>query len=455
MQTKNQTKTQIKTKLISESTCIVGYGRFGKTLHKLLEGMQNVFVYDIDLEKLRNVNKEAIATRLEEVYACNTVFLALPISKLEETIELHKPYIKDNLLIDVLSVKLHAKGVLNKALANTQARALLTHPMFGPDSSKNGFENLPIVVDKNTAMDEEYAYWIEFFNSKGLNVIEMSAEEHDRMAAGSQGVTHFVGRLLEEYGMKPTPIDTVGAKILLQVKEQTCNDTWELFKDLQTYNPFTEQMRDEIGQAYKKVSTSLLPPKVVRETPIYGIQGGKGSFNEQALGDFVSRHGIEKYEVKYLYTTERVLQELELGKIDFGQFAMHNSIGGVVAESIHASAKHRFNIVEEFEIVISHHIMKRKNVDWKDIKTIMAHPQVFKQCQATLAKDYPQYNLVVGEGDLIDHAKVAQALNLGELDKNIAVMGPRILAELYDLDVVASDLQDNKNNLTSFLLCEM
>ena len=82
----------------------------------------------------------------------------------------------------------------------------------------------------------------------------------------------------------------------------------------------------------------------------------------------------------------------------------------------------------------------------------MAHPQVFAQCKSTLSEKYPNLPQVVGEGDLIDHAKVAEALAKGELPPTVAVMGSAILAELYGLEIVARDLQDAKENYTTFLL---
>lgn len=189
---------------------------------------------------------------------------------------------------------------------------------------------------------------------------------------------------------------------------------------------------------------------------IYGIQGGKGSFNEQAIKSYLSKNPKIDAEIKYLYTTEKVLQEVVAEKVDFGQFAIHNSVGGMVEESIYAMAKYTFNIVEENAIIISHHLMKRKDADIEDIDIVMAHPQVFKQCKTTLQNEkYNKYKLKTGEGDLIDHAMAAKALSEGKLPASIAILGPKILSEMYDFDVIAANLQDNKQNFTSFLLVSM
>ena len=185
----------------------------------------------------------------------------------------------------------------------------------------------------------------------------------------------------------------------------------------------------------------------------YGIQGGLGSFNEQAIQHYLASSPSNNAETKYLYTTERVLDRVVAGEVDYGQFAIHNSVGGIVEESIYAMAKYKFNIVKEYAIIISHHLMKHKDISKGEITAIMAHPQVFKQCKTNLLDEkYKKYELKVGEGDLIDHAMVAKALSEGKLPKTTAVLGPKILSEIYDFDVIATDLQDNKQNYTSFLL---
>lgn len=434
-----------------ETISIVGYGRFGKTLARLLKDNFTIEVYDPSIEVSEEDNIKSIKT-VTDIYKNQTIFYCVPISGFEKVVSDHSKYFVNHLLIDVLSVKLHSKKVFEKYLKETNSRALLTHPMFGPDSSKNGFENLPIVLDKFTATDEEYKKWISVFEVKKLSVIEMSADEHDKLAANSQGVTHFTGRLLDQIGFIPTEIDTAGAKILHQIKEQTCNDTWQLFLDLQRYNPYTEEMRLNYGKAYDDLYNQILPEKTEDGFVTYGIQGGLGSFNEEAINYYIDRENISNPKVKYLYTTERVLQNLHEGKIDYGLFAIVNSIGGIVSESIHAMANYKYRIVAELPISITHHLMKLKSVDKSDLKTVMAHPQVFRQCKNNMESKYPSLEQKVGEGDLIDTAKAASELHEGNLPKTTAILGPKGLADIYDLDIVESELQDDPNNKTTFLL---
>lgn len=105
---------------------------------------------------------------------------------------------------------------------------------------------------------ERFSYWLNYFQSLGLRVLEMTPEEHDRLAARSQGITHFIGRVLTEFGIAPTPIDTEGCRDLQLVVEQTCHDSFELFHDLENYNPYTMEMVDAVLKAVEQVKQSIL-----------------------------------------------------------------------------------------------------------------------------------------------------------------------------------------------------
>ena len=98
------------------------------------------------------------------------------------------------------------------------------------------------IRDEYNRMDEIR----DIFESLSIRVVEMSPDQHDKVAASSQGITHFIGRVLKEAGVRSTEINTLGFNDLLGVIEQTCNDSWDLFRDLQKYNPYTGEMIDRL-----------------------------------------------------------------------------------------------------------------------------------------------------------------------------------------------------------------
>ena len=85
----------------------------------------------------------------------------------------------------------------------------------------------------------------------------MTPAQHDKEAAFTQGITHFIGRVLEELELGASKIGTVGYKSLLEIIEQTCNDPMQLFYDLQRYNPFTHDMHMQLKQSIDNTMHTL------------------------------------------------------------------------------------------------------------------------------------------------------------------------------------------------------
>jgi prephenate dehydrogenase len=443
--------------ILNKKILIIGLGRFGAFLAKMLSKDFEVYAWSRSDNKELAKDVGAKWIDLEEGIAlCDTIFYCVPISKFEEIFVSHLEhyeYSKSKLIIDIQSVKVLPKKILQKYLPK-HCKALLTHPIFGPDSAKeNGLAGLKIMMDQFSSSNEDYLFWKKYFLSKKLEVIEMTSEEHDKQAAMSQGVIFFIGRVLEDFGFSKTKVDTYWATQLHKIVHgAVMNDSWQLFVDLQSKNPYTKKMRADLGRSLDKIYKKLLPKKVSPLGTVFGIQGGKGSFNHQAVLSYIEKNKIDKFIINYLYTSEKVLSELHKGNIDYGLFAIQNSVGGMVEETIEAMARYRFRIVQELNIAISHFLMKRKDTEISSIQKIMTHPQVIKQCKRTLKKKYSNINITSGTGDLIDHAAVAEKLGKGQVDKNIAVIGPEILASIYGLEIIDKNLQDDKENLTSFLL---
>ena len=121
---------------------IVGFGRFGKVLYRLMKDDFAITLYSRNsaaFDGLDTPDTVTTTTTKSDIYKSDVVFFSVPISSFESVIESHKKYFDDQLLVDVLSVKVHPKNVFDKHLAGTNTRALLTHPIFCPDISKGGF----------------------------------------------------------------------------------------------------------------------------------------------------------------------------------------------------------------------------------------------------------------------------------------------------------------------------
>ena len=56
-----------------------------------------------------------------------------------------------------------------------------------------------------------------------------------------------------------------------------------------------------------------------------GIQGGKGSFSEEAAKVFAKNHGIKDFDIVYLISSKVVIGAVESNEVGFGVFAMENA----------------------------------------------------------------------------------------------------------------------------------
>ena len=227
---------------------IIGFGRFGAMLHSLLSKGFEVDVFDKNSIDNSDVNEVS----LEDALQNETIFIAVPIRDFENLVkEISKKISSGKTVIDVCSVKVFPKKVMLDNLSN-ETDIIATHPLFGPDSLKDSGSVMTMESVRNTF--GRYDFWKNYFESQNISIEEISAEEHDMMAARSQGLTHFVGRVIDDFGTNQTRIDTEGYKVLHKLVNQTCNDTWELFEDIQNFNPFTEKMISELNESFEKIS---------------------------------------------------------------------------------------------------------------------------------------------------------------------------------------------------------
>ena len=238
-----------------KSVGVIGLGRFGKVLVNILQKGYLINAYDInDKAPISNVNFCSLDKVLDE----HIIFIAVPIRRFDSLItDISRKIKPGTTLIDVCSVKSHPVNVMLKHTTE-KTGIIATHPMFGPDSFSSNTK-LKMMMSNVRDVNKQFSSWSNYFSNQGIEIIEMSPDEHDRLAARSQGVTHFLGRMLKQFGIQKTQIDTQGFKDLLDLVDQTCNDTWDLYTDLQLYNPYTLDIISEL-----RISTESLD-KQLRE----------------------------------------------------------------------------------------------------------------------------------------------------------------------------------------------
>ena len=231
------------------SVGIIGFGRFGKVLANILQKGFFIKAYD---PKPTGAFPGVEFTNIDSLLKEKVIFIAVPIRHFESVIQEIAPKLSKGItIIDVCSVKVYPVKVMEEVLPE-HVGIIASHPHFGPDSY-SPFRELKTTLFPVRDTYNRFAEIKHFFEDQSIRTVELSPEEHDKMAASSQGITHFIGRELNEAGVVSTQINTLGFTELLGVIEQTCNDSWDLFRDLQKYNPYTNEMIDKLVEVIEKL----------------------------------------------------------------------------------------------------------------------------------------------------------------------------------------------------------
>ncbi|KAK6932954.1 Prephenate dehydrogenase, nucleotide-binding domain [Dillenia turbinata] len=193
------------------------------------------------------------------ILSLSDVIKAMPLNVLK----------KPTLFVDVLSVNQHPRDLLLQELPE-DSDVLCTHPMFGPESGKNGWKDLAFVFDRVRIQNEALcSSFLQIFAGEGCRMVEMSCEEHDELAAQSQFLAHTIGRILAETRTESTSINTRGFETLLHLKENTLRDSFDLYKGLFMHNKFAARELEKLEVALQKVKQKLL--EGTNEEPNIGL----------------------------------------------------------------------------------------------------------------------------------------------------------------------------------------
>lgn len=179
--------------------------------------------------------------------------------------------------------------------------------------------------------------------------------------------------------------------------------------------------------------------------PKIAIQGFEASFHEITAIQFFGSE-IETVECA---TFPKLFDVMEKGEADFAVCAIENSLAGSILPNYAHLRNSNLDIVGEVYLRIEMNLMALPNQEMHQIEEIHSHPMALLQCQGFF-ENYPQIQLVESN----DTALSAKEIKEKHIKHRAAVASKRA-AELFDLDIIAADIHDNKRNFTRFLvLCK-
>jgi len=231
---------------------IIGYGRFGRFAAERLRKDFQIVVYD---RKRIRCPKGIRRGSLEEAASRPFLLLCVPISTISKVCLEIKPYLTPGqLIIDTCSVKEKPLQEMARSLPRF-VEILGTHPLFGPDSARNGIRGLRIVLcPVRCRRVSKIKAWLE---GKGLEVIVTTPARHDFEMARTQALFHFLARGVAETGIRIGRLSTPGPAKLFEDFRDVQNDSLQLFQDLHRMNRFTAGMRKELIDCLTRLDAEL------------------------------------------------------------------------------------------------------------------------------------------------------------------------------------------------------
>lgn len=188
-----------------------------------------------------------------------------------------------------------------------------------------------------------------------------------------------------------------------------------------------------------------------------GFLGPRGTFTEGAAHQYAAalKAKIHKTVVSELprpalFAYEDIpelLTAVARKEVGAAVVPVENSIEGTVNVTIDTLVHDvDLRVVAEVVLPIRHHLLVRTGRASQPIHTVISHPQALAQCRRYLDGHLPGVTLEAA----LSTAAAAQAVAASS--GGVAAIGNALCAQLYDLTVLASDIQDELTNATRFFV---
>lgn len=176
----------------------------------------------------------------------------------------------------------------------------------------------------------------------------------------------------------------------------------------------------------------------------YSYLGPAGTFTEAALALVPEAQGKEWMPVN---NVGEALENVSSGRSLAAMIAIENSVDGGVAATQDALAKTKgLRIIGEYLVPVNFDLVARTGTKLADVKVLNAHPVAYAQCRGWLESQLPHH------GHIPSSSNVAAAADLLETQNADAAIAPHGIERHYDVEVLASNIGDNPNAVTRFVL---
>ena len=142
-------------------------------------------------------------------------------------------------------------------------------------------------------------------------------------------------------------------------------------------------------------------------------------------------------------TIAAVFEEVNRGHAEYGMVPIENSTDGRIVDTLDKFTRLPLKICGEVQLSIHHHLMAR--CQRGEVSEIYSKPQALSQCRDWLNRNMPQARL-------IEVTSTSTAAQVAQQKPGAAAIASRQAASLYELQIIAENIEDNKHNVTRFAI---
>ncbi|MBI4078730.1 MAG: prephenate dehydrogenase/arogenate dehydrogenase family protein, partial [Candidatus Levybacteria bacterium] len=411
------------------------------------------------------------------------VIVSVPIGQTQKVIQEIIPHVNNHaLLTDLTSFKVMPLETMKSAGCGT----LGMHPLFGPTATIS--QGLKIVFCKQK-QNNHVIFLEKLFKDSGIEVIYMSAEEHDYQMAYIQAFTHAINLLyakiiFEQKKVLESKLLTPIFRLQSLVMGRVMHQDMQLIKDIQFYNPyfppvleamleqgkklltiiqkenengfdamfkeekaltrnfanFSTQQTNKILQQVNEIAV-IMPTKIpVGKLPSgarIAYLGPYGTFSHQATEAVFEASTYKKIPCDTFFDLFRHVAD---GKADFAIVPAENSTEGTVLGTLDYLIEFSLFVVGSVSIPINHCLLSKEKT-LTNIHAIVSHPQAIAQCKQWINKNVPNAKLqsATSTTSVLEHSQ-----------RKYGYIAPELAAKKNGLNILAKNIQDSPSNMTKF-----
>ena len=177
--------------------------------------------------------------------------------------------------------------------------------------------------------------------------------------------------------------------------------------------------------------------------------GPMGTYSEEAA---LKQFGFGRTAI-LCDSIDDVFRNVEFDQADYGVVPVENSTEGAVGRTLDLLVDSDLKLCGEIELQINHNLLSLSNkpLDKSNIKVVFAHAQSLAQCHEWLSRNLSNATYEVAASN--SHgARLASSRDRSKFPEQSAAIASKRAAELFNLNILAENIQDDPKNTTRFLI---